>query len=66
MGTYNNSEVEIVNALSEALSNIEGDFDKKTLFKALEKCKEYPYVTDYDENKLQKLEDKWENYLSSN
>jgi len=46
MGTYINDEKEVVNAIAEALNNIEGDFTQETLFNSLEKCKEYPYVCD--------------------
>jgi hypothetical protein len=46
MGTYNNSVFEIADKIAEALDNIEGDFNKKTLLKALKLCESYPHVTD--------------------
>lgn len=61
MGQYYNSEKEIVQELSEALDNIEGDFDSKTLKKALIKLKKYPYTTDNDD---MYSKDEWQEYLS--
>ena len=46
MGTYNISTREIASAIDEALDNLEGDFTEKQLFKALERAKLYPFVSD--------------------
>lgn len=62
MGTYNNSEKEIVEKLAESLDSIEGDFDKETLFGALEKLKQYPYLTNFVSKKQTEA---WEKYINS-
>lgn len=62
MGTYNVSTKEIVCAIAEALDEIQGDFSKADLFEALEKCKEYPHVTDYFSAKKQ---EKWGEYVNT-
>lgn len=59
MGTYKNSEKEIIESIAIALDNIEGDFTRKDLNKALEKCKDYPYVCDESLIKLSRKEEKW-------
>jgi hypothetical protein len=46
MGTYNLTTKEIIEAIDDALDNLEGDFTQKQLFQALKKLKEYPYVAD--------------------
>jgi hypothetical protein len=50
MGTYNNSVEEIKAAITDALDNIEGDFDSITLTQALNACKSYSHVTDNPKN----------------
>ena len=58
MGIYNNSKKEIVQKISDALDDIEGDFTQETLLNALEQCKKYPYVVDKE------LSDRaWRRYL---
>ena len=61
MGTYNVGKKEIVEAVAKALDSIEGDFNKQVLIWALEKCKEYPYITDGTKT-AEKL---WNKYLYS-
>ena len=44
MGTYNNSVQEIYDAVEKVLDDIEGDFNKETMRKALKKiAKEYKH-----------------------
>lgn len=62
MGTYNVGIKEIVCAIAKALDGVEGDFSKADLFEALEKCKEYPYVTDYLSARKQ---EKWSKYVNT-
>ena len=59
MGIWMNSEKDIIEKIAEALDDIEGDFTQESLFQALKKCKEYPYVCD----KI--IKDKaWNKYLN--
>ena len=46
MGAYKISTREIMEALDEALDNLEGDFTDKELQKAIERLKLYPFVSD--------------------
>jgi len=47
MGIYKISEQEIYNAVNDCLDTLEGDFDKKTLHRALDEVKkEYKYTSD--------------------
>jgi len=46
MGIYRVGTKEIMEALDEALDNIEGDFTDKQLQSALERTKLYPFVGD--------------------
>lgn len=46
MGIYTKSVKEIKDAIIEGLDNIEGDFNREALLKALEACKKYKYVSD--------------------
>ena len=60
MGMYNNSVKEVVEAIAQALDDIEGDFDYKTLIEACDRCKSYPYTA---EKASKKKIREWENYL---
>ena len=63
MGTYNNTEKEIVIELTEKLNDIEGDFNRSNLIKALDILKEYPYVADEDCKTFGMDDGKWEKML---
>lgn len=62
LGTYMNGVKEIVVELAKALDGIEGDFDDKTLSKALDRCKEYPHTCDITNVKK---EIDWANYINT-
>ena len=50
MGTYGISNEEIIEAVEEALNNLEGDFTDKQLKECLEVMKAYPYVADKEKS----------------
>ena len=57
MGTYRIELDEMIEALENALNDIQGDFTKKDLLKVLEFMKKYPYVCDKE---CAKAEKRWE------
>ena len=58
MGTFRVELDEMIDALEKALNDIQGDFTRKDLLKALEFMKKYPYVCDAKSYNL--AEKKWE------
>ena len=58
MGIYVLSKKELVEAMAEALDDLEGDFSDKILHEALEKMKEYPYTSN-----SRRSEKKWRDFV---
>ena len=46
MGSYGISKQEMIEAIAEALDDLEGDFTQEMLFSVLKFCRNYPYVSD--------------------
>ena len=58
MGTYCLSTHELVEAMAKGLDDLEGDFGNEVLLKAIDKMKEYPYISDKDIN-----DGRWRKFL---